>query len=83
MELKVEAGEVHVYLGHSEAKEWGCPECGALCRLYDHQPERRWRHLDTCQYQTILHAQPPRSECERQTNACLACQAAGVSSAMR
>ena len=31
--------------------------------LYDHQPERRWRHLDTCQYQTILHAEPPRSNC--------------------
>ena len=31
--------------------------------LYDHQPERKWRHLDTCQYQTILHAEPPRSEC--------------------
>ena len=22
-----------------------------------------WRHLDTCQYQTILHAEPPRSDC--------------------
>jgi len=27
-------------------------------RLYDHQPERQWRHLDRCQYQTILHAEP-------------------------
>ena len=25
--------------------------------------ERRWRHLDTCQYQTILHVEPPRSNC--------------------
>ena len=31
--------------------------------LYDHQGERQWRHLDTCQYQTILHARPPRTEC--------------------
>jgi transposase len=31
--------------------------------LYDHQEERRWRHLDTCQYQTILHARPPRTKC--------------------
>jgi transposase len=30
--------------------------------VYDHQPERQWRHLDTCQYQTTLHAEPPRSE---------------------
>src|SRR5579863_8063870 len=37
------------------------------CRLpaYDHQAERAWRHLDTCQYQTILHARPPRTECHQ------------------
>jgi transposase len=40
------------------------PECGALCSLYDHQPTLAWRHLDTCQYQTILHADPPRSNCK-------------------
>ena len=34
-----------------------------MCALHDHQPERRWRHLDTCQYRTILHARPPRSDC--------------------
>jgi transposase len=31
--------------------------------LYDLQAERFWRHLDTCQYRTILHAESPRSEC--------------------
>jgi transposase len=25
--------------------------------------ERKWRHLDTCQFRTILHAQPPRTQC--------------------
>ena len=63
VELKLEAGEIHVHLRHHEMINWPCPECGAACRLYDHQPEREWRHLDTCQYQTILHAEPPRSEC--------------------
>jgi transposase len=63
VELKLEAGEVHVYLDHEEKLKWPCSECGAECKLYDHQTERRWRHLDTCQYQTILHARPPRSEC--------------------
>jgi len=63
VDLKLEAGEVHVYLRHDEVADWLCPECGAKCKLYDHQPERQWRHLDTCQYQTILHAEPPRSEC--------------------
>jgi transposase len=63
VELKLAEGEVHVHLGHQEVATWPCPECGADCRLYDHQPERQWRHLDTCQYQTIMHAKPPRIEC--------------------
>ncbi|MBM3814497.1 MAG: ISL3 family transposase [Acidimicrobiia bacterium] len=63
VELKLDGGEVHVYLDHHEMQNWQCAECGAGCKLYDHQPERQWRHLDTCQYQTILHARPPRSEC--------------------
>lgn len=63
VELKLEAGEIHVFLRHDEMIEWACPECGAACKLHDHQPERRWRHLDTCQYQTILHAEPPRANC--------------------
>ena len=63
VELKLVEGEVHVYLEHQTAEAWACPECGADSELYDHQAERRWRHLDTCQYQTILHARPPRTEC--------------------
>jgi transposase len=63
VELKLTEGEVHVHLDHHEVMNWPCPECGADCKLYDHQPERQWRHLDTCQYETILHAKPPRAEC--------------------
>jgi transposase len=65
VELKLDAGEVHVHLEHTGTANWLCPECGAPCKLYDHQPERSWRHLDTCQYQTIVHAQPPRIECKK------------------
>jgi len=63
VELKLEAGEIHVYLEHAPEVQWLCPECSASSPLYDHQGERRWRHLDTCQYQTILHASPPRTAC--------------------
>jgi len=63
VELKLEAGEIQVGLKHQDKSDWPCPECGVACKLYDHQPERQWRHLDTCRYQTILHAEPPRSEC--------------------
>ena len=54
VELKLEAGEVHVHLAHRDGRDWPCPECGTGCKLYDHQSERRWRHLDTCQYRTIV-----------------------------
>jgi transposase len=30
---------------------------------HDHAEERVWRHLDTCQYQTVLHARVPRVAC--------------------
>ncbi len=63
VDLKLEIGEVHIILGHAPELRWPCPECGASCTLHDHQPERQWRHLDTCQYKTILHAAPPRSNC--------------------
>lgn len=64
VELKLAEGEVHIHLDHREMVSWPCPECGAECKLHDHQPERQWRHLDTCQYQTVLHARPPRTECD-------------------
>jgi transposase len=46
VELKLEVGEIQVRLAHREMIDWPCPECGTACKLYDHQPEREWRHLD-------------------------------------
>jgi transposase len=61
--MKLEQGEVHLHLAHDAEKQWPCVECGKLCSLYDHQPERRWRHLDTCRFQKILQVAPPPSDC--------------------
>ena len=36
------------------------PECGKWAALYGHAPERRWRHLDTMQFETVLVARTPR-----------------------
>jgi transposase len=63
VDLQLAPREVHVHLAHENLATWPCAECGTPCKLYDHQPERQWRHLDTCQYHTILHAEPPRSQC--------------------
>lgn len=63
VELKLEYGQVHVHLDHHEHAAWQCPECGRQCPLHDHTVSRTWRHLDTCQYQTLLHAATPRTNC--------------------
>ena len=39
-----------------------CPRCQAPCPRYDYR-ERRWRHLDTMQYRTVLIAEVPRVRC--------------------
>ena len=59
--LRLEAAEVQVMLGADRAA-LRCPTCGADCPGYDTR-ERRWRHLDTCQYRTILIAAAPRVRC--------------------
>lgn len=65
VELKLTEGEVHAHLDRHDVESWPCPECGEACRPCDHQPERHWRHLDTCQYRTILHARSPRGDCSQ------------------
>jgi transposase len=63
VDLQLTPQEVHIYLAHEDLPRWPCAECAAPSQLHDHQPERQWRHLDTCQYRTILHADPPRTQC--------------------
>jgi transposase len=59
VELNVPGQRVDVWAGHAEAVRWPCPECRTPLGLYDHSEERVWRHLDSCQFMTYLHAQPP------------------------
>jgi transposase len=63
VELALEEGEVRVHLAHQADAIWVCPECGKECPLHDHERERTWRHLDTCQYRTLLSASMPRTSC--------------------
>ena len=63
IELAIQEQRVDVWAGHAEGLRWPCPSCGAELPLYDHSEERAWRHLDSCQFKTFLHAQPPRVKC--------------------
>jgi transposase len=62
VELNEEDGSVSVFLDARQAETMPCPECGVACPRYDHR-SRRWRHLDTCQFRTILVAEVPRVKC--------------------
>ena len=63
VEVSEEAEEVRVRLAMRSGTELECPECKKVVPGYDQATERRWRHLDTCQYQTVLVARIPRVEC--------------------
>lgn len=62
VELQTEERRVELWLEH-EPTRWRCPECGTELAGFDHAEERTWRHLDTCQFQTHLHAEIPRVQC--------------------
>lgn len=61
--LDMESQQVDVFVEHSGGETFCCPECGTELTCYDHTPERRWRHLDTMQFKTVLHAKTPRVKC--------------------
>lgn len=64
-EMKVDyaALRVDLWVAWPPKEKVSCPECGKPCPIYDHREERQWRHLDTMQFQTILHSRIPRVEC--------------------
>jgi transposase len=63
VELDIDSGEIRVHASHPRGTEFGCPECGRQLPCYDHAEERRWRHLDSCQFKTFLVARVPRVKC--------------------
>jgi hypothetical protein len=61
--LDVESAQIHVHVEHADGFLWLCPQCQKDLACYDHSPNRTWRHLNTCQFQTLVHTRPPRVEC--------------------
>ncbi|MEJ2621200.1 MAG: transposase family protein [Candidatus Thiodiazotropha sp.] len=55
VELDVSSGEVTVTVEPDQETKHCCPICGKVSPGYDLRMQR-WRHLDTCQYKTILVA---------------------------
>lgn len=63
VQLSVESERVDIWVEHAPEERWPCPECATSLSIYDHSEERKWRHLDSCQFKTFLHARPRRIKC--------------------
>ena len=63
VELDSAAGRVDVWIEDRSGVQWSCPECSKQASVYDHSEERVWRHLNTCQFGTYIHARLPRVRC--------------------
>lgn len=62
VEVDHAAREIVVEIGLKGSVVLCCPECEEPMPGYDTR-EREWRHLDTCQYRTIIRTQVPRGKC--------------------
>lgn len=63
VELDPKGGVIKVSVEHPEGHKFPCPKCAKELGCFDHSPQRSWRHLDTCQFQTQLIASVPRVKC--------------------
>lgn len=62
VQLSLEEQRVELELAHA-AGALRCPECGTSRPMKDRSPERCWRHLDTMQFETVIVARIPRTDC--------------------
>ena len=63
VKLDTVAEQVDVYVEHPPGTKFCCPKCNQELAVYDHTSSRTWRHLDTMQFKTMLHASTPRVQC--------------------
>lgn len=57
--------KINILVTFEKGNKAPCPICGQLCGLEDHREERKWRHLDTMQFETTITCRIPRSSCPK------------------
>ena len=62
LSLDENTGVVTVHVAIPENTPLVCPVCGKNSPIHDHR-HRQWRHLDTCQFLTLVEADVPRVRC--------------------
>jgi transposase len=63
VEVTMAAERIDVWVEEVAGTQFPCAACAAMVAVYDHTVEQVWRHLDTCQCETYLHACLPRTTC--------------------
>lgn len=63
VKLNVPEQEIEVRVECQETM-WGCPVCSERMHIHEWE-ERRWRHLDSCQFKTFVVARVPRVRCDQ------------------
>ena len=62
VELRIKQGDVTVMIEAHSNTQHACPRCGERSPGYDTR-RRSFRHLDTCEYKTIIIVDVPRVRC--------------------
>jgi len=63
VKLNMVINRIEVWVEEALGAKWTCADCRKPVSIYDHSEERTWRHLDTCQCETHIHARLPRTKC--------------------
>lgn len=63
VDLRLKEQRVRVALSLEKGCRSVCPVCSKEVPRYD-KVRRQWRHLDTCQFETVIEAEIPRVECK-------------------
>lgn len=61
--VKEKQNRIDIWVNHEPGIRVRCPVCEEFYGVYDHSPERVFRHLDTCQMSTFIHVRLPRVNC--------------------
>jgi transposase len=60
VEMDTENQQIYIHLGYDrKTVNFSCPECGLPITPYDQRETRKWRHMDSCQFQTVPHRTNP------------------------
>jgi len=65
VQVDMPAERIDVWVEEASEARFACAACQQDAPVYDHTPEQVWRHLDTCQCRTYVHASLPRTNCPK------------------